>query len=213
MRHLLVASANETLLEELRAAAPPSVTLLSEPGDVDAVLERLSRSSRMDAVLTDNIWGYLWGKMGYGAMLFATATNNDSMTANFADPERFTALAGLAREVMAIAAARGVKPLGFNGYDPAAYAPGAGDAAARASIAALAEFNSKTAKTHSGVWRDLAVRKRRTEVDAQIGIMSRLGREAGIPTPMIDRLVAVIHDIEEGRRGLDVANMAVIAGR
>lgn len=53
MRHLLVASANETLLEELRAAAPPSVTLLSEPGDVDAVLERLSRSSRMDAVLTD----------------------------------------------------------------------------------------------------------------------------------------------------------------
>lgn len=53
MRHLLVASANETLLEELRAAAPPSVTLLAERGDVDSVLERLSRSSRMDAVLTD----------------------------------------------------------------------------------------------------------------------------------------------------------------
>ncbi len=26
-----------------------------------------------DAVLTDNIWGYLWGKLAYGAMLFATA--------------------------------------------------------------------------------------------------------------------------------------------
>ncbi len=41
------------------------------------------------AVLTDNIWGYLWGKLAYGAMLFATALTTDSMTANFADPRRF----------------------------------------------------------------------------------------------------------------------------
>ena len=38
-------------------------------------------------------------------------------------------------------------------------------AAARACIASLADYTSKTAKTHSGVWRDLAVRKRRTEVE------------------------------------------------
>ena len=41
-----------------------------------------------DAVLTDDIWGYLWGKMGYGAMLFATALTNDSMAETFADPAR-----------------------------------------------------------------------------------------------------------------------------
>src|SRR6202171_309496 len=29
--------------------------------------------------VTDNIWGYLWGKQAYGAMLFATALTNDSM--------------------------------------------------------------------------------------------------------------------------------------
>lgn len=161
--------------------------------------ERL-RIFEPDAVLTDNIWGYLWGKLAYGAMLFATALTTDSMTENFADPRRFVVFDQLAREVMAVASARGVVPVGFNGFEPACFAPGAPDAGARASIAALAEFNRHTAKTHTGIYRDLAVRKRKTEVDPQIGVIGELGREAGVPTPAITCLVALIHDIEEGRR-------------
>jgi 2-dehydropantoate 2-reductase len=101
---------------------------------------------------------------------------------------------------MAVAKARGVKPLGFNGFDPDAFMPGADETAAHRSVADMAEFNRHTAKTHSGIWRDLAVRKRKTEVDAQIAIIAVLGREAGIPTPAIDKLVELIHDIEDGRR-------------
>jgi 2-dehydropantoate 2-reductase len=93
-----------------------------------------------------------------------------------------------------------VRPLGFNGFDPAAYMPEAPVEAARASVAALAEFNRGAAKSHSGIWRDLAVRKRRTEVDAQIGIIARIGRDGGTPTPTLDRLIDLIHDVEEGRR-------------
>lgn len=162
------------------------------------------------AVLTDNIWGYLWGKLAYGAMLFATALTDDSMTVNFADPKRFPVFDRLAREVMAVASARGVRPVGFNGFDPACFAPGAGDAGARASIAALAEFNRTTAKTHSGIHRDLAVRKRRTEVDPQIGVIATLGREAGIATPAIECLVGLIHDIEDGRRPLAFETLEVL---
>jgi 2-dehydropantoate 2-reductase len=157
-----------------------------------------------DAALTDNIWGYLWGKLAYGAMLFATALTPDSMSANFADPARFAAFDALAREVMATAAARGVTPVGFNGFDPSAFAPGAPDAGARASIAALAAFNSRTAKTHSGIYRDLAVRKRKTEVDPQIGVIAELAAEAGVPTPTIRRLVALVHDVEDGRRPMSM---------
>ena len=51
-----------------------------------------------DAVLTDNIWGYLWGKLAYGAMLFATALTSDSMADNFADPRRFPVFNRLGRE-------------------------------------------------------------------------------------------------------------------
>ena len=176
-------------------------------GEIDAsVRDRTQQMHRdlqvfePDAVLTDNIWGYLWGKLAYGAMLFATALTTDSMTANFADPKRFVVFDQLAREVMAVASARGVVPVGFNGFDPACFAPGATATGAMASVAALAEFNRYTAKTHSGIYRDLAVRKRKTEVDPQIGVIAEIGTEVGIPTPGIRCLVGLIHDIEEGRR-------------
>lgn len=153
-----------------------------------------------NAVLTDNIWGYLWGKLGYGSLLFATALTNASMSENLASERHFGVFRRLGQEVMAVAKARGVRPLGFNGFDPDAFMPGADEAAARRSVADMAEFNRHTAKTHSGIWRDLAVRKRKTEVDAQIAIIAALGKEAGIPTPAIGRLVELIHDIEDGRR-------------
>jgi len=176
-------------------------------------MHRLLQVFEPDAVLTDDIWAYLWGKLGYGAMLFATALTPDSMTDNFADPDRTAAWLALGREVMAVAAARGVKPVGFNGFDPAAFLPGASDQDARASIAALAEFNRHTAKTHSGVWRDLAVRKRKTEVTEQIGIIARLGREAGIATPALDAVVELIHDVEEGRRDQSRETLQVLIDR
>jgi 2-dehydropantoate 2-reductase len=176
-------------------------------GEIDGSVRERTRQMHRDlaifepaAVLTDNIWGYLWGKLAYGAMLFATALTSDSMTANFEDPQRFVVFDRLAREVMAVASARHVVPIGFNGFDPACFAPGASDAGARASIAALAEFNRYTAKTHSGIYRDLAVRKRKTEVDPQIGVIAEIGREVGVPTPAIRCLVALIHAIEDGSK-------------
>ncbi len=153
-----------------------------------------------DAVLTQDIWAYLWGKLGYGAMLFATALTPDSMTANFADPARGPALIGLAREVMRTAVADGVDPKPFNGFEPSAFMPGADDTAAWQSLADLAEFNSKTAKTHTGIYRDLAVRKRKTEVDPQVGAVADIATGHGIDTPLLRRLVALIHDLEDGRR-------------
>ncbi|MEO6565971.1 MAG: 2-dehydropantoate 2-reductase [Casimicrobiaceae bacterium] len=165
-------------------------------------MHRLLSMFEPEAILTDNIWGYLWGKLAYGSMLFATALTPDSMSENFADPRRFIVFDQLAREVMAVAAARKVTPVGFNGFDPSCFAPGASVAGARASIAALAEFNRHSAKTHSGIHRDLAVRKRKTEVDPQIGVIAELGREVGVPTPVLSRLVALIHDIEDSRRTL-----------
>ena len=161
---------------------------------------RLLRLFEPAAVLTPNIWGYLWGKLGYGAILFATALTDASMSDNLASEPHFSVFHRLGREVMAVALNRGVTPLGFNGFDPLAFMPDAPEALARRSVADMAEFNRHTAKTHSGIWRDLAIRKRKTEVDAQIAIIAEIGAKAGIATPTIDRLVALIHDIEDGRR-------------
>lgn len=163
-------------------------------------VHELLRLFEPDAVLTDNIWGYLWGKLAYGSMLFATALTDAPIADVLDSPEHRPLLMGLACEAMAVAAARGVRPEAFDGFDPAAFAPGASDAEAHASLDALVRFNRGSAKSHSGVWRDLAVRKRRTEADAQIAPVAALGVEVGVDAPLTRRLVELIHDVEEGRR-------------
>jgi 2-dehydropantoate 2-reductase len=174
--------------------------IAGEPRDRTRKMFELLRLFEPNAILTDNIWGFLWGKLAYGAMLFATALNMDSMADNFADKERFPVWRKLGGEVMTVAAARGVTPVGFDGFDPTSFAPTASESSSRRSVADLADFNRGSAKTHSGVWRDLAVRKRHTEVDAQIGVIAELAAEVNIATPAITRLVELVHDIETGRR-------------
>lgn len=184
-------------------------------GEIDGSTRERTRDMRAllqlfepDAVLTDDIWSYLWGKLAYGAMLFGTALTPDSMSMNFADAARAPAWLALGREVMAVATARGVTPRGFGAFDPAAFSHGASEAEGLRVIAWLADYTAQTAKTHSGIHRDLAVRKRKTEVDPQIGVIGELAREEGVPTPALDRLVELTHDIEEGRRaqGSDTFN-------
>lgn len=153
-----------------------------------------------EAILTEDIWSYLWGKMGYGAMLFATALTHESMSENFSDPERAPVLIALAREVMQVARAEGVTPRGFNGYDPEAFSPEASAETAQQCINQLAEFTSQTAKTHSGIYRDIAVRKRPTEVDPQIVAIADIANKHGVDVPLTNRLIELVRDVETGRR-------------
>ena len=152
------------------------------------------------AIVTANIWGYLWGKLAYGAQLFATALTDDPIADALADPAYRDVYVEIAREVMRVAQARHITPEGFDGFDPSAFAPAAPRAVSERSLDALVAFNRRSAKTHSGIWRDIAVRKRRTETDGILGPIVRLGAEAGVPTPLIERLIALMHDVEAGRR-------------
>jgi 2-dehydropantoate 2-reductase len=163
-------------------------------------VHRLFLDFEPDAVLTSNILGFLWGKLAYGSMLFATALADASIADVLDASEHRPSVIRLAREAMAVAEALGIEPESFDGFDPSAFSTRSNDAAAHASLDRLVSFNRASAKTHSGVWRDLAVRKRRTEVDAQIAPIATLGAGVGIETPLTVRLVELIHDVEEGRR-------------
>ena len=174
-------------------------------------LHRMVSLFDRDAIVTDDILGYLWGKLGYGALLFATAVTDDSI-ADVLDTAGYRAvLVETAREAMAVAAAKGLRPRGFNGFDPAAFAPGSNERAVSVSLREMVAHNRRSAKSHSGIWRDLAVRKRLTEVDAQLGPIVAIGVEQGIATPVIGRLIAMIHEIEQGVRPLDGANLGELA--
>lgn len=61
----------------------------------------------------------------------------------------------------------------------------------RGSLDRLAEFNHKSAKKYSGIYRDPAIRKRKTEIDEVL---------TDINGPIFAKVAELIHDIEEGRR-------------
>jgi len=163
-----------------------------------------------NAIVTDNIFGYLWGKLAYGAQLFVTALTNDSIADCLADPDYRDLYIAIAKEVLRVAAAKDITPQAFNGFDPNAFLP---DAPMEVSVKSLDEMvahNRKSAKTHSGIWRDLAVRKRRTEADAQLGPIVDAGKQSGVPTPLTTRLLELVHDIEDGIRPQERENLDLL---
>jgi 2-dehydropantoate 2-reductase len=174
---------------------------------LEALHALLRETFEPDAVLTPNIWGYLWGKLAYSSLLYAQGLAEKGIADTLARAELLPLVRALCGEVIAVARAEGVVPLGFNGFDPTAFGPGGTEASARRSMAAMEAFNRPNAKTHSGVWRDLWVRRRATPADAQIGAVPPIGRAHGIACPTLERLIAMIHECERGERAMSDANL------
>src|SRR5262249_10646062 len=114
------------------------------------------------------------------------------------------------REVLQVAAAVGVTPLGFDGFEPESIGA-ADDADVNASLDRLIAIRHTDEKTHSGVWRDLAVRKRRTEVDAHFVPIVERADEMGLVVPVLRRMIDMIHEIEDDRRDFGGANLDELA--
>jgi 2-dehydropantoate 2-reductase len=143
-----------------------------------------------DARQTANIHGFLWSKEAYGAILFATAVSDLSIADALAEPRYRPLYLALAREVLAAATA---EPEPFDGFDPHDL---------EGSIDRLVEFNRGSAKTHSGIYRDLAVRHRKTEVGNMLEVLDG---------PLVRQTAALIHAIEDGRRVCERANLELLA--
>jgi 2-dehydropantoate 2-reductase len=95
----------------------------------------------------------------------------------------------------------------FDGFDPHSFTADASPAETERSLDLLVAHNRRSAKTHSGIWRDLFVRGRPTEVDAQLGPIVRCGERLGVATPLNERLIAMIHELEAGKRAAAIENL------
>jgi len=162
-------------------------------GEIDGTVTDRVRSLAADiadARATDNVLGYLWAKQAYGAMLFATAVSDLAIFEVLQDAAYQLLLTELARQVLGQAP---VTPMAFDGFDPADLA---------GSLGRLADFNRGSAKTHSGVYRDLAVRHRPTEVGAILGPLHG---------PLVRRVAELVTAIEHGSRTCSRANLDLLA--
>ena len=144
---------------------------------------------------TSNVYGYLWSKLGFGAMLVATSLA-DAPMAELIDTHR-RLMHGLAAEVYAVASAEGVVLEAFDAYDPHPYA-GDDDNAKDDATDKLVAWLRTQSKDRSGIWRDIAVRRRPTEVPVHYTpVLERAARHA-IETPAIARLLRHIGELEAG---------------
>ena len=146
-------------------------------------------SAVQPVAVTDNIFGFLWSKIALGAIYFATATTDSDVTDLYAEARYRTLFGRLAGEVVAAADASGVRLETFDGFDPTVFGPSA--TPDQAAIAATWDGQNRYWNSHeskrTGVWRDLAIHKRRTEIDRQIGPVIEIGRERGVATPGLSR--------------------------
>ncbi len=161
--------------------------------------------------ITDDLWGYLWGKEAYGAMLFITALTNESIANALADLTYRDVYTLVAQEILQVAQQSGIVPRSFNGFEPSAFLANDADQM-NTSIDALVKFNQKSAKTHSGIWRDLAVRKRKTEV-AMFDTILEEGKKVGLDMPITRYWINMIHEIEDAKRDMTVENLAELKAK
>jgi 2-dehydropantoate 2-reductase len=174
--------------------------------DIEQVL-----SSVMPVDITTNIWGYLWGKLVYAAMAFAISTVDGTVQEVLADPRGRRVALAAASEAARVASAQG-HPLEMIGnFDPNAFLPAPGwEAEANRNLDQLGEEMQGSFKPHMGIWMDLKVKKRKTEVDMQSVPIVRTGERLGIPTPVNAKVVEVVHEIEDGKRGMGWENLDVL---
>ncbi|MCY3833609.1 MAG: NAD(P)-binding domain-containing protein [Chloroflexi bacterium] len=181
-------------------------------GELDgAISDRLNRMGAIfrdfdkDTLLTDNIWGYLWGKEAYGAMLFISALAHQAIAEALADSRYRSLYIRAAQEILSLAERLRIEAYGFNGFAPSAFLAGDLDAIHR-SLDALVEFNKLSAKTHSGIWRDLAIRKRETEVIMYEPILAEADA-VSLDMPLTRRWVEMVREIETGKRQQSLTNL------
>jgi len=164
--------------------------LVGEPDGTLSDRVRSLAADIADATATPDILGYKWAKQAIGALLAATAVSDLPIADVLGDPAYRPLLTELARQVAAQAP---VPTLPLDGFD-ATDLPG--------SLTRMARFNRESAKTHTGIYRDLAILRRPTEVPAILG---------GLTGTLPPRVVELVQAIEQGRRACARANLDLLA--
>jgi 2-dehydropantoate 2-reductase len=181
-------------------------------GSMTPRLEEIRRllSLSVPAHTRSNIMGFVWAKICKGSVDATTAlvdTNALELRANRAyHPIR----AHILREGIQVAAADGVRVEAFAHFDPAPFldpSP-AGVAAAFAVLDEMARGQAhNNTRVRTGYWRDIVVRKRRTEIEFVTGEIVRVGQRLGVPTPINALQMKMFDEIEAGLRPMQWENL------
>jgi 2-dehydropantoate 2-reductase len=170
-------------------------------GELDGVMSaRLAQLAGLLSAVhpvepTGRILGHLWGKVAVGAYYVATALVDADVLELLADDVRLQPFGELVAEVARVAAAEGVACEPVDDFDPGAFLR-ADEAGIRASWDAQRRYWRRLEARRTGVWRDLWLHRRPTEVGAILAPVLERGRLHGVETPGLDRLLSAVDALE-----------------
>ncbi|HVV11338.1 2-dehydropantoate 2-reductase [Amycolatopsis sp.] len=146
------------------------------------------------AKATDNVSGFLWSKLGFGAMLTTTALA-DAPMAELIDRHR-PLMYAITAEVLGIATAGGRVLEPFDQFDPNAYLPGA--PGREQATNRLTAWLRTMPKDRSGIWRDIAVRHRPVEVHHHYRPVLAEAASRNLPAPLLSAMLDRLRAVETG---------------
>ncbi|HEX2825914.1 MAG TPA: 2-dehydropantoate 2-reductase [Burkholderiales bacterium] len=181
-------------------------------GRVTPLIEEIRRLLALStpAYACENIMGYVWAKMCKGTIDATTALVDENALEVRFNRKYHAVRAQLVREGIEVAAAEGVTVARFAHFDPAPFLDDtpAGREAAFHVLDEIAAGQAKgNTKIRTGYWRDIVVRKRRTEIDHITGEIVRCGERHGIPTPLNRLQWRIFDEIESGQRTMQWQNL------
>lgn len=154
-----------------------------------------------NAEMTDNIFGFLWSKLVFSAMMIAQALVKVP-TQEFLDDRSYRPLIyRMVGEVARVAAAEGVRLMPFQGFEAGAFIDG-DESAMDAAVSEYARRRRGSKKMFMGVYRDLFIRHRVSEVSPWYAPVLRLAERHNIGVPALTTGVKAIASIESGRTSL-----------
>ena len=163
---------------------------------VEEVVRLLSYA--YDAETSDNVWGYIWAKMVAGSMTFTTALVDAPMGEVLLKSDRHKRMfARIGSETAAVAKQRNVRMEPGDDLDPNGLLPGKSE---EAMVREVERFAQHAMNVYSGVWRDIAVRKRRTEAETLIGPVIDEGERLGLELPLNRTMKRLLAEVEDGER-------------
>jgi len=175
-------------------------------GQLTARIEELGAMLRTvdTCKITDNLWGERWSKLCVNGMHNGVSAASGMSGNAMRQDERIRRLIiRLGGEAVRVGQALGYKLEDIAGQNADTLARAAeGDAAALAEVEALmlALRNAQQRSEHQRPSMGQDMQKgRRTEIDFINGVIVARGREAGVPTPTHEKLIAAVKKVELGQ--------------
>ncbi len=165
-------------------------------------------NSVIPSEISDNILGVLWSKLTYTCLGYFGSLADAPLATSCVDEKYRRMLVDFFAEVVATGQAAGARFIPLAEYHPLDFSP---DNAFEKRLA-LINGMAKTWKLddRKGPLRQIQ-RGVRTEVDFTLAHVVREGQRLKVSTPLCQKLLEMIHELESGKRKLSLQNYAEIA--